>query len=277
MEGCRDKGDLVAFRAGAVPTNPNMNFDINHTRVVLDVTLVHAFDSNGAFKKDGLKAAANAKDRHYRDGYLIQGFASAPAACNTLGQLESEFLRFLFNCADHAARRTTDYVPATHNNPNLQRQDEETYRQFVALCGRTFNRYRMMMLLATAEATTQRLFGRSFALACDSRYKAWMDHHKEPWIPVFHELSSQVDLPQAAVSTPSAPTPSTSSHENVSLIPVGIVNASHEQGVGVSSSHSPSAAHADAGVVRRGSSMRMEDSLQEGVTPPPESFLSLSS
>ena len=83
-----------------MPTSPNMNFDINHTRVVLDVTLVHAFDSNGAFKKDGLKAAANAKDRHYRDGYLIQGFASAPAACNTLGQLESEFLRFLFNCAD---------------------------------------------------------------------------------------------------------------------------------------------------------------------------------
>ena len=119
-----------------------------------------------------------------------------------------------------------------------------------------------------AEATTQRLFGRSFALACASRYKAWMDHHKEPWIPVFHELSSQVDLPQAAVSTPSAPTPSTSSHENVSLIPVGIVNASHEQGVGVSSSHSPSAAHADAGVVRRGSSMRIEDSPARGGHPP---------
>ena len=51
LEGCRDKGDLVTLRGGAVPTNPNMNFDINHTRVVLDVTLVHAFDSNGAFKR----------------------------------------------------------------------------------------------------------------------------------------------------------------------------------------------------------------------------------
>ena len=124
LEGRRDKGDLVTLRGGAVPTNPNMNFDISITRVVLDVTLVHAFDSHGAFKKDNLKTAANTKDRHYRDGYLRQGIASAPAACNTLGQLEPEFLRFLFNCADQAARRATEYIPPTHNNPKSQRQDE---------------------------------------------------------------------------------------------------------------------------------------------------------
>jgi len=283
LEGCRDKGDLVTLRGGAVPTNSNMNFDISITRVVLDVTLVHAFDSHGAFKKDNLKTAANTKDRHYRDGYLRQGLASAPAACNTLGQLEPEFLRFLFNCADQAARRATEYIPPTHNHPNSQRQDEVLSCQFVALRGRTFNTYRTMMLLATAEAATQRLYGRSFALACDSRYKAWMDHHKEPWIPVFHEPSRQVDLPPAApgrtpplpqtgvaastasgldsLSTPSASTPSTSSRpESVSLMPEGSVNVSHRREVGEPSSHSPSAAHSYAGVVRRGSSLGMEDS-----------------
>ena len=140
-----------------------------------------------------------------------------------------------------------------------------------------------MMLLATAEAATQRLYGRSFALACDSRYKAWMDHHKEPWIPVFHEPSRQVDLPPAApgrtpplpqtgvaastasgldsLSTPSASTPSTSSRpEGVSLMPEGSVNVSHRREVGEPSSHSPSAAHSYAGVVRRGGSLGMEDS-----------------
>ena len=276
-----------------MPTNPTMNFDINVTRVVLDVTLVHAFDSKGFFKKNNLTTAANTKDRHYRDGYLRQGLASAPAACNTLGQLEPEFLRFLFNCADHAARRVTDYVPATHHNPNSQRQDDDKYWQFVALRGRTFNRYRMMMLLATAEATTQRLHGRSFALACDSRYKAWMDHHKEPWIPVFGEPLLQVDLPLAApgrASSPSrtgaatsitsglnssstfpAPTPSTSSHlENALLMSDSIVNVSHDRGTGGSSSHSlsPSVAHSFANVARQGSSLGMEDSLARGGLTP---------
>ena len=46
----------------------------------------------------------------------------------------------------------------------------------------------------------------------------------------------------------------------VSLMPVGSVNVSHRLEVGEPSSHSPSAAHSYAGVVRRGSSLGMEDS-----------------
>ena len=43
-------------------------------------------------------------------------------------------------------------------------------------------------------------------------------------------------------------------------MPEGSVNVSHRREVGEPSSHSPSAAHSYAGVVRRGGSLGMEDS-----------------
>ena len=53
------------------------------------------------------------------------------------------------------------------------------------------------MLLTSAEAVTERLYGRSSARSVDAEYRAFANHSREPWVPAVSPVSPcSDDMPE---------------------------------------------------------------------------------
>ena len=88
---------------------------------------------------------------------------------------------------------------------------------FKALRGCLNVEYRQRVLTAVYEATTERLYGRTYALSSFKCYRETLAHGRAVWQPVFHVLPC--DGPSAAASEGSSMLPFNSSVASDSLPP----------------------------------------------------------
>jgi hypothetical protein len=193
------RGDIVTKHGGIVPDNPKYRLD-RWTRLVMDAILCHVYTSRDhCFKKNTLKYWQRSKNRKYRSAYHRARFAFAPLVSNSFGQMEGDFLRFLFKCAHNAAWTSVGLgnIEPDDREPISQHDMEELMEAYKALRGRLFQRYRSRMLLTIAEAVTERLYGRSSARSVDAEYRAFANHSREPWVPAVSPVSPRSDdVPQ---------------------------------------------------------------------------------
>ena len=150
-------------------------------RVVYFLGLCHVYTSRDhCFKKNTLKYWQRSKNRKYRSAYHRARFAFAPLVSNSFGQMEGDFLRFLFKCAHNAAWTSVGLgnIEPDDREPISQHDMEELMEAYKALRGRRFQRYRSRMLLTIAEAVTERLYGRSSARSVDAEYRVLTDHSR---------------------------------------------------------------------------------------------------
>jgi hypothetical protein len=99
------RSDLVVSSSGLLSAHPNHP---TSTKLILDFVLGHTYTRKHVLKRGTLATMEDSKCRHYSPKYHDQGYAFAPLAANTFGQLGHEFLRFLWTLVDHAARH---YIP----------------------------------------------------------------------------------------------------------------------------------------------------------------------
>ncbi len=116
------------------PAAKTLGLDVNwyvsaeDTRLIMDATIGHVFDTHHNFKPNTLLSLSNSKFLKYAEHYQRQRLAFAPIVANTLGQCGPDTLQYLWNLADHEAKNTfgftldspvTDYLsqtspPSTH-------------------------------------------------------------------------------------------------------------------------------------------------------------------
>jgi hypothetical protein len=84
---------MTLVRCGIQP-NLTLNFGPN-TRLIMDISLIHAYDCNPTFKTSNIRDAEQRKSCKYADFFERQGFAFAPMICNTLGDSGQDMLHFL--------------------------------------------------------------------------------------------------------------------------------------------------------------------------------------
>jgi hypothetical protein len=103
------------------------------------------------------------------------------------------------------------------NLPPKQRQ-QTLKSQLSRRCAGCLNvKYRQRVLTAVYEATTERLYSRTYALSCFKCYRETLAHGRAFWQPVIHVLPC--DGPSAAASECSSMLPSNSSVVSDSLPP----------------------------------------------------------
>ena len=131
------RGDIVTKHGGIVPDNPKYLLD-RWTRLVMDAILCHVYTTRDhGFKKNTLKWWQCSKNRKYRSAYHRARFAFAPPASNPFGQIEGDFLRFLFKCAHNAAwtRVGLGNIEPDNREPISQHAMEELMEAYKALRG----------------------------------------------------------------------------------------------------------------------------------------------
>ncbi len=138
------------------------------------------------------------KWRKYSTGYSDKGYAFAPMVANSWGVCGPDLLRFLWAIADHAARHHLSMpdadlrvLPQQLWGPQSASQTAAADSQvsaFKALRGCLNVEYRQRVLTAVYEATTERLYGRTFALSSFKCYRETLAHGRAVWQPVFHVL-----------------------------------------------------------------------------------------
>ena len=179
----RKRADLMTLVGCGIQPNATLNFGPN-TRLIMDVSLVHVYDSNHKFKTSNIRDTEQRKRCKYADFYQRQGFAFAPMICNTLGECGPDMLHFLWNLADRSARHHFGFHPIEHGQ-DLMSQSTDHDRDFRKLRGKLFNDYRLRMQTAIFEAITMRVCGRSFALTCSANYRTWIRTLQTEWHPLF--------------------------------------------------------------------------------------------
>ena len=111
--------------------------------------------------------------------------AAAGKGWPTLGL---ELLRLAWVCASWAAHMAPVVLVASGSlssptSPNSVEEDET----FKGLRSKLFHNFRLRILVAVYEAVTARLYGRSFALRSDPRYRHWMASNRPAWQPLFSD------------------------------------------------------------------------------------------
>ena len=194
----RKRADLMTLVGCGIQPNATLNFGPN-TRLIMDVSLVHVYDSNHKFKTSNIRDTEQRKRCKYADFYQRQGFAFAPMICNTLGECGPDMLHFLWNLADRSARHHFGFHPIEHGQ-DLMSQSTDHDRDFRKLRGKLFNDYRLRMQTAIFEAITMRVCGRSFALTCSANYRTWIRTLQTEWHPLF-----PLDVPLESQHSSSVP------------------------------------------------------------------------
>ena len=166
-----------------IQPNITLNFGPN-TRLIMDISLIHVYDSNHRFKISTIRDTKQRKRCKYADFYQRQGFAFAPMICNTLGECGPDMLHFLWNLADRSARHHFGFHPIEHGQ-DLMSQSTDHDRDFRKLRGKLFNDYRHRLQTAIFEAVTMRVYGHSFALTCSANYRTWIRTLQTEWHPLF--------------------------------------------------------------------------------------------
>jgi hypothetical protein len=215
----RRRGDVLTA-GGLLRTNASHRWPTRFTRVILDVVLTHTFatatpTAARRCKLTTIALSETSKRSKYNDAYRVKGYAFAPAACNTWGQCGPDLLRFLWALADYAARNALGCpdpasLPLLPAVPGDAQAEERRQSAFKALRGRLFNDYRQRLLCVILEGATERVFGRTQALAAHPCYLQWQDAVRGLWQPVLRNvapapsppLPSQPPAPLAPVSPP---------------------------------------------------------------------------
>ena len=138
------------------------------------------------------------KRRKYSSGYLHKGYAFAPMVANSWGVFGPDLRRFLWAIADHAARHHLSLPDAdlrvlpehlwVPQSASQTAAADSQVSSFKALCGCLNIEYRQRMLTAVYEATTERLYGRTYALSSFKCYRETLAHGRAVWQPVFNVL-----------------------------------------------------------------------------------------
>ena len=186
----RKRADLMTLVGCGIREDLMLNFGPN-TRLIMDVSLVHIYDSNHRMKPAIIRDSEQRKRNKYADFYQRQGYAFAPMICNTLGQCGPDMLQFLWNLADRSARHHFGFNPIRIDQNSLS-QAAEHDRDFRRLRGKLFNDYKLRLQTAIFEAVTMRVYGKYFALSCTPAYKAWIKTLQTEWHPLF-SCDSQSD------------------------------------------------------------------------------------
>ena len=82
QEQSRKRADMMTFGGGCVRPNQRLNFT-KATRLIMDVTIGHAFDTNHHFKRNNVHSMETRKRNKYAEHYQQQRFAFAPIVANT--------------------------------------------------------------------------------------------------------------------------------------------------------------------------------------------------
>ena len=105
----RKRADMMILTGCGVTPNAQRNFS-GDTRLIMDVTIGHVFDTHYNFKPNTLQHLANSKCLKYASHYQRQRSAFAPIVANTLGQFGADTLQFLWNLADYQAQNTFGFT-----------------------------------------------------------------------------------------------------------------------------------------------------------------------
>ena len=79
----RKRADMMTFSGGCVRENQRLNFT-KTTRLVMDVTIGHVFDSQHKFKRKNIQAMETKKRSKYLEHHQQQHMAFAPMVANTM-------------------------------------------------------------------------------------------------------------------------------------------------------------------------------------------------
>ena len=190
----RKRADMMTFSGGCVRENQRLNFNKN-TRLIMDVTIGHVFDTRHFFKRRNIQAMETKKRRKYAEHYQQQRLAFAPMVANTLGQLGPDCLQFLWILADNDAQiqlhpdleSLPNDITTQGNNNSPYSIDSQRQR------GRKYHDNRLRLLTCIFEAVTERIFGATFHLSNSKHYRDWLKQTRHNWqtsIPAY-DLSTQ--------------------------------------------------------------------------------------
>jgi len=172
---------MTLTRCGVSP-NAQRNFSTD-TRLIMDVTIGHVYDTHHQYKSDTLQRMTNSKNVKYAQHYQSQRLAFAPIVANSLGQFGADTLQFLWNLADNHAQSTTCIslvIPHSQSHAPPSTQQDTDYRR---LRGLTYHDNRLRLLTCVLEGITTRLIGQTFNLTCSPDYARWMEHTRHNWLP----------------------------------------------------------------------------------------------
>ena len=74
---------MMTFSGGCVRENQRLNFNKN-TRLIMDVTIGHVFDTRHFFKRRNIQAMETKKRRKYAEHYQQQRLAFASMVAHTV-------------------------------------------------------------------------------------------------------------------------------------------------------------------------------------------------
>ena len=178
----RKRADMMTLTSCGVSPNAQRNFSTD-TRLIMDVTIGHVYDTHHQYKSDTLQRMTNSKNVKYAQHYQSQRLAFAPIVANSLGQFGADTLQFLWNLADNHAKSTTGItldIPHSQSHAPPSTQQDTDYRR---LRGLTYHDNRLRLLTCVLEGITTRLIGQTFNLTCSPDYARWMEHTRHNWLP----------------------------------------------------------------------------------------------
>ena len=194
----RKRADMMTLVGGVIPPNYQLSLTAN-TKLIMDVTIGHTFDTAHRFKSRTLQTMESSKRRKYDLHYLRQRYAFAPMVANSLGQCGPDLLQFLWTLADHHAKLNLGFSLETAHN--LSTQQDSDYRR---LRGLKYHENRLRLLTFIFEAVTSRIYGATFNLTCTPAYHRWLTetrHNWLPFLPVTDPILSET-FSQSSSSTP---------------------------------------------------------------------------
>jgi len=182
----RKRADMMTLTGCGVTPNAQRNFSTD-TRLIMDVTIGHVFDTHHNFKPNTLQNMANSKCLKYATHYQRQRLAFAPIVANTLGQFGADTLQVLWNLADHQAQNAFGFTIDSPANVALSQcsppstQQENDYRR---LRGLKYHENRLRLLTCVFEGVTTRIIGQTFNLTCSPDYHRWLETTRHNWLPI---------------------------------------------------------------------------------------------
>ena len=216
----RKRADMMTLTGCGISPNAQYNFS-KDTRLIMDVTIGHIYDSKHNYKPDNLQNMAGSKCFKYARHYRRQRLAFAPIVANSLGQFGADTLQLLWNLADHQATTSFGFAidvddTQTFSSPPSTQQTID-YRR---LRGLKYHENRLRLLTCVFECVTTRIIGQTFNLTCSSEYHRWLDNMRHNWLPSLpsYDLSqhpvAQMTSPQDSQTDPTS-SPSEHSMETI--------------------------------------------------------------
>ena len=186
----QQRGDIYISTPGLCqcqPTGPPSD----HSRVVLDVSIVHSTTRSAAtgfsFQKGEVSLTETRKVRTYEDNYGRRSLAFGPLIADSIGQIGSSALRFFHRVARFCSSSTSG-----------------TTSQSDSFASALYHRLRLSFLHASFEATAERLMrvGPLEASSCDRSTSPVSPVMSAPAVQSSSPAMSQSSLPVVVVSPP---------------------------------------------------------------------------